>query len=118
MRAGAPRFEDEEEEEEAAPTGVSEVPAFEPATAAPIWSDEAVFPIAEYDELRVAELVARGMSNREAAAELFVSVRAVESTLTKIYTKLGIRSRTQLASHLRDQAGQPASGGTPGRPAP
>jgi len=52
-------------------------------------------------ELRVAELVCGGMSNREAAAELFVTVRAVESTLTKVYAKLGVRSRTQLASRLR-----------------
>jgi DNA-binding CsgD family transcriptional regulator len=65
-------------------------------------------------ELRVAELIAREMSNRAAAAELFVSVRAVESTLTKVYAKLGVRSRTQLASYLRDQAGQPASGGARG----
>ena len=50
-------------------------------------------------ELRVAELVARGMSNREAAAELFVTVRAIESTLTKVYAKLGVQSRTQLASY-------------------
>jgi len=47
-------------------------------------------------EQRVAELVARGMSNREVAAELFVSVRAVESTLTKTYAKLGLRSRAEL----------------------
>jgi DNA-binding CsgD family transcriptional regulator len=51
-------------------------------------------------ELRVAELVARGLSNREVAAELFVTVRAVESTLTKTYAKLGLRSRTELASHM------------------
>ena len=52
-------------------------------------------------ELRVAELIAQGMSNRAAAAELFVTVRTIESTLTKIYAKLGVQSRTQLASHLR-----------------
>jgi DNA-binding NarL/FixJ family response regulator len=52
-------------------------------------------------ERRVAELVARGMSNREVAAELFVTVRAVESTLTKTYAKLGARSRTELAARLR-----------------
>ncbi len=51
-------------------------------------------------ERRVADLVARGLSNREVAAELFVSVRAVESTLTKTYTKLGIRSRAELAARL------------------
>jgi DNA-binding CsgD family transcriptional regulator len=54
-------------------------------------------------ELRVAELIAQGMSNRAAAAELFVTVRTIESTLTKIYAKLGVRSRTQLASLLRDR---------------
>ena len=52
-------------------------------------------------EQRVAELVAQGLSNRQVAAELFVTVRAVESTLTKAYAKLGVRSRTQLASLLR-----------------
>src|SRR5205085_11952805 len=52
-------------------------------------------------ELRVAELVSQGMSNRAAAAELFVTVRTIESTLTKIYAKLGVQTRTQLASHLR-----------------
>ena len=65
-------------------------------------------------EARVAELVARGMSNREAAGELFVTVRTVESTLTKIYAKLGVQSRTQLASYLRDHAGHPASQRAPG----
>lgn len=53
-------------------------------------------------ERRVAELVAGGLSNRAIAAELFVSVRAVESTLTKVYVKLGIGSRTQLAGRLRE----------------
>lgn len=52
-------------------------------------------------ELRVAELVASGKSNREVAAELFVTGRAVESTLTKAYAKLGVRSRTELAARLR-----------------
>jgi DNA-binding NarL/FixJ family response regulator len=52
-------------------------------------------------ERRVAELVASGRTNKEAAAELFVSVRAIESTLTKAYAKLGVRSRTELAARLR-----------------
>jgi DNA-binding CsgD family transcriptional regulator len=52
-------------------------------------------------EQRVAELIASGRSNKEAAAELFVSVRAIESTLTKAYAKLGVRSRTELAARLR-----------------
>ena len=41
------------------------------------------------------------MSNQQAAAELSVTVRAIESTLTKTYAKLGVRSRTELATRLR-----------------
>jgi DNA-binding CsgD family transcriptional regulator len=51
-------------------------------------------------ERRVAELVGAGLSNKEAAAALFVSVRSIEAHLTRIYTKLGVRSRTQLAATL------------------
>ena len=58
-------------------------------------------------ESRVAALVAAGRSNREAAAELFVSVRAIEANLSRIYAKLGVRSRTELAARL------PREGGTP-----
>ena len=53
-------------------------------------------------ERRVAELVASGRSNKEAAAELFVTVRTIESTLTKAYAKLGVRSRTELAARLHE----------------
>jgi len=48
-------------------------------------------------ELRVAQLVAEGRSNKEVAAALFVSVRAVEANLSRVYAKLGIESRTELA---------------------
>jgi DNA-binding CsgD family transcriptional regulator len=51
-------------------------------------------------ERRVAEVVAGGATNRAAADQLFVSVRGVEVHLTSIYRKLGIRSRTELASLL------------------
>ena len=51
-------------------------------------------------ERRVAELVAEGRSNKEVAAELFVSVRAVEANLSKVYAKLDVRSRTELARRL------------------
>jgi DNA-binding NarL/FixJ family response regulator len=54
----------------------------------------------------VAELVSLGHSNKEVAAKLFVTVRAVESNLTKIYGKLGVRSRTELASRLRAKNGR------------
>jgi DNA-binding CsgD family transcriptional regulator len=49
-------------------------------------------------ERRVAELVAEGRTNKEVAAALFVTVLTVESNLTRIYSKLGIRSRTELAA--------------------
>jgi DNA-binding CsgD family transcriptional regulator len=52
-------------------------------------------------EQRVAALVAEGRTNREVAAALFVGERTVESHLTHIYAKLGVRSRTELASRLR-----------------
>jgi DNA-binding CsgD family transcriptional regulator len=49
-------------------------------------------------EQRVADLVAEGRSNKEVAAELFVSVRTVEANLTRVYAKLGVRSRSELAA--------------------
>ena len=48
-------------------------------------------------EQRVASLVAEGRTNREVARELVVSVRAVEANLTRVYAKLGVRSRAELA---------------------
>ncbi|QMU77517.1 AAA family ATPase [Streptacidiphilus sp. PB12-B1b] len=47
-------------------------------------------------ERRVAELVAGGATNREVAAVLCVSVKTVEGTLSRVYRKLGVRSRTGL----------------------
>ncbi|WP_263992728.1 ATP-binding protein [Mycolicibacterium madagascariense] len=52
-------------------------------------------------EQRIAELATSGMTNREVAATLFVSLKTVEANLTQIYRKLGIRSRAQLAMKLR-----------------
>jgi DNA-binding CsgD family transcriptional regulator len=51
-------------------------------------------------ERRVAELVGSGHSNQETAAELFISIKTVEANLTRIYRKLSVRSRTELAHHL------------------
>lgn len=51
-------------------------------------------------ERRIAEAVAAGRSNQETAAELFISVKTVEANLTRIYRKLSVRSRTELANHL------------------
>ncbi|HET9545215.1 MAG TPA: AAA family ATPase [Gaiellaceae bacterium] len=48
-------------------------------------------------ERRVAELVAEGRTNREVAAALFLSDRTVEGHLSRVYMKLGVRSRAELA---------------------
>ncbi|MGW6819960.1 AAA family ATPase [Streptomyces sp. NPDC055005] len=52
-------------------------------------------------ETRLALLVGQGASNQEAAAKLFLSVKTVEARLTRIYQKLDVRSRAQLATALR-----------------
>ena len=52
-------------------------------------------------ERRVAVLVAAGHTNREVAAELFLGERTVAGHLTRVYAKLGVRSRTELARALR-----------------
>ncbi len=49
-------------------------------------------------EAEVATLVARGLTNRDVAAQLFLSVRTVEVHVDHILTKLGFRTRTQLAA--------------------
>ncbi len=54
-------------------------------------------------ERRMAELVADGATNTEVAAALFVSLKTVEWNLSRIYAKLGVRSRTELARWLRAQ---------------
>jgi DNA-binding CsgD family transcriptional regulator len=51
-------------------------------------------------ERRVAELISRGATNREAAAALFVSVRTVETHVASIYRKLGLRTRSELTRRL------------------
>jgi len=51
-------------------------------------------------ERRVARAVVQGASNRDIAAELFLSPKTVEFHLGRIYRKLNIRSRTQLAAIL------------------
>jgi DNA-binding CsgD family transcriptional regulator len=51
-------------------------------------------------ERRVADLAASGISNREIAERAFLTTKAVEANLTRVYRKLGIRSRGGLARAL------------------
>ena len=53
-------------------------------------------------EQRVAELAADGKSNKAIARELVVSVHTVEVHLTRVFAKLGVRSRVQLAGRARE----------------
>jgi DNA-binding CsgD family transcriptional regulator len=60
-------------------------------------------------ERRIAVLVGKGRTNKEIAEALYVSVKSVEANLTRIYQKLGLRSRTELAvQYARDLAGASA----------
>ena len=53
-------------------------------------------------ELRVATLAAAGRRNKEIATALFVGVGTVESHLSRVYRKLGVRSRTELSARLSE----------------
>ena len=83
---------------------------------APLWADKARAELARIggrapsrDELteserRIAALVAEGRSNREVAAALFLTEHSVETALTRIYRKLGVRSRTALSRRLSSKS--------------
>ena len=55
-------------------------------------------------ERRAAELAAQGLSNKEIARALFVTVHSVEVYLSRAYSKLGVRSRAQLTGRLDETA--------------
>ena len=89
------------------------------ALGAPLWADQTRAELARIGgrapsngeltegERRVAALVAEGRTNREVAAALFLGERTVETHLTHVYRKLGIRSRAELAHLL---AAKPEAG--------
>ena len=60
-------------------------------------------------EASVADLAASGATTRQIADQLFISVKTVEANLTRIYRKLGIANRAQLANAMAERAGS----GTP-----
>jgi DNA-binding CsgD family transcriptional regulator len=78
---------------------------------APLWAEQTRAELARIggrarsrDELteaeqRIAALVAEGRTNREVAAALFLTEHSVETALTRVYRKVGVRSRAELA-HL------------------
>jgi DNA-binding NarL/FixJ family response regulator len=68
-------------------------PEFEPDLRSPLELSDA--------ELRVATLAVRGHTNRQIADQLFITVSTVEQHLTRIYRKLDVRRRTDLAAKLR-----------------
>ena len=79
---------------------------------APLWADRARRELARIGgraptstgltptEAQIAHLVAEGRTNREVAEALFVSVHTVEANLKRVYRKLDVRSRTELARKL------------------
>jgi len=79
---------------------------------APLWADKARAELRRIGgrtpsrgelteaERRIAALVAEGRTNREVAATLFVTEHTVEGALTRVYRKLGVRSRAELAHRL------------------
>jgi DNA-binding NarL/FixJ family response regulator len=60
-------------------------------------------------EQRIAQLVGEGRKNREVAEALFISVKTVEANLSRIFHKLGVRSRTELTRRIATTHGQTTS---------
>ena len=54
-------------------------------------------------EREIAALVATGLTNREIAGQLYLSVRTVEVHVDHILSKLGFRTRTQLAAWIHEE---------------
>jgi DNA-binding CsgD family transcriptional regulator len=82
------------------------------ALGAPLWAQRARADLARVGgvvpasgeltptEQRIAELVGEGMKNREVADALFISVKTVEANLSRIFHKLGVRSRSELVRRI------------------
>ncbi|QKV97902.1 helix-turn-helix transcriptional regulator [Streptomyces sp. NA02950] len=82
--------------ERAAAEHADVAPGSEPGTATGALPPPRLLDALAEMERRVAALVLEGATNREIAARLFISVKTVEATLTRVYRKLGIRSRVDI----------------------
>jgi len=102
------------EKAEARPALLGALETFE-RIGAPLWGAKAENelariggrPRAEHgltpSEVRVAQLVAAGRTNKEVAAALFISAKTVEGHLANVYEKLGVRSRAELARKMASE---------------
>ncbi len=81
----------------------------------PLWAEKARAELARIGgrvasgeltetERRLADLVAAGRSNKEAAAALYVTPKTVSTQLSRIYAKLGLHSRAELVRHVLEQS--------------
>jgi DNA-binding CsgD family transcriptional regulator len=77
----------------------------QPSSATPV--EEEPPPTLTYREREVAALVARGLTNRQIAQELAITERTVETHVGKVLRKLGLRSRTQIATWIVQQGQTP-----------
>ena len=99
----------------AAATALGEALEIFERLGAPAWAEQARSELARVaprrrapdeltaTELRVAELAASGLTNREVAKAAFISPKTVEANLARVYRKLGIRSRAELGARMHDR---------------
>jgi LuxR family maltose regulon positive regulatory protein len=71
-------------------------------TAPPLLAPSALIEPLSQRELEVLGLVTQGMSNREIAEELFITVGTVKTHVHHILGKLGTRTRTEAAARARE----------------
>ncbi|HEX6677068.1 MAG TPA: LuxR C-terminal-related transcriptional regulator, partial [Actinomycetes bacterium] len=107
-------------EKRLAATALAEALAEFERIGAPLWAAQARAELARArpvrltageltaTEHRITELAAKGLTNREIAARLFLSPKTVEANLAKAYRKLGVRSKAELARYLATQEARQA----------
>ena len=78
-----------------------EMPEITPLTRHSPYEDEILIEPLSERELEVLTLIAEGLSNREIADKLFLSVGTVKWYTTHIFSKLGVQSRTQALVRAR-----------------